>query len=54
MTGGQYVAHEPLQFDLVAVSLANQYNVRPSALVSTVPLLALIVLTVTEPVAALA
>ena len=35
-TGGQYVAHDPLQFDLVAVSGANQYSVNPFALVSTV------------------
>jgi hypothetical protein len=35
-TGGQYVAHDPLQFDLVAVSGANEYNVKPFALVSTV------------------
>jgi hypothetical protein len=24
VTGGQYVAHVPLQFDLVGVSIANQ------------------------------
>src|SRR5208283_5222358 len=35
-TGGQYVAHAPLQFDLVAVSGANEYSVKPLALVSTV------------------
>jgi hypothetical protein len=35
-TGGQYVAHAPLQFDLVAVSGTNQYSVKPLALVSTV------------------
>lgn len=35
-TGGQYWAHDPLQFDLVAVSGANQYSVKPFALVSTV------------------
>src|SRR5512140_3526430 len=34
-TGGQYVAHEPLQFDLVEVSGANQYSVKPLALVRT-------------------
>jgi hypothetical protein len=35
-TGGQYVAHDPLQFDVVAVSGANEYSVKPFALVSTV------------------
>jgi hypothetical protein len=35
-TGGQYVAHDPLQFDLVAVSGTNEYSVKPLALVSTV------------------
>jgi hypothetical protein len=39
MTGGQYVAHEPLQLDLAGVSIANQYNVCPWALTSTVPML---------------
>src|SRR5215831_820072 len=34
--GGQYVAHEPLHFDVVEVSGANQYSVRPLALVRTV------------------
>jgi hypothetical protein len=34
-TGGQYVAHEPLQFDLVEVSGANQYSVKPLPLVRT-------------------
>jgi len=34
-TGGQYVAHDPLQFDLVDVSGTNQYKVRPMAFVST-------------------
>jgi hypothetical protein len=34
-TGGQYVAHDPLQFDLVDVSGTNQYKVRPLASVST-------------------
>jgi hypothetical protein len=37
MTGGQYVAHVPLQFDVVGVSMANQYRVWPWELVSTVP-----------------
>jgi hypothetical protein len=36
LTGGQNVAHEPLQFDVVEVSGANQYRVKPWALVSTV------------------
>src|SRR6266550_4018022 len=35
-TGGQYVAHEPLHFEVVGVSGANQYSVKPLALVSTV------------------
>jgi hypothetical protein len=35
-TGGQYVAHAPLQFEVVAVSGANEYSVKPLALVSTV------------------
>ena len=34
-TGGQYVAHDPLQLDLVAVSGANEYTVKPLALVTT-------------------
>lgn len=36
LTGGQYVAQLPLQFDVVLVSGTNQYNVSPAALVSTV------------------
>src|SRR5690349_18245622 len=36
VTGGQNVAHEPLHFDVVAVSGTNQYKVRPLALVTTV------------------
>jgi hypothetical protein len=40
-TGGQYDAHVPLQFDLVGVSMANQYSVCPWALTSTVPMLVL-------------
>jgi hypothetical protein len=34
-TGGQYVAHEPVHFEVVEVSGANQYKVRPLAFVST-------------------
>src|SRR5262249_62242970 len=34
--GGQWVVHEPLQFDLVEVSGTNQYKVKPLELVSTV------------------
>jgi hypothetical protein len=34
-TGGQYCAHDPLQFDFDAVSGANEYTVNPFALVST-------------------
>jgi hypothetical protein len=42
VTGGQNVAHEPLHFDVVAVSGTNQYKVEPVALVTTVapPILA--------------
>jgi hypothetical protein len=36
LTGGQIVAHEPLQFDFVAVSGTNQYKVKPLAFVTTV------------------
>jgi hypothetical protein len=41
-TGGQNVAHEPLHFDVVAVSGTNQYKVKPLPLVTTVapPILA--------------
>jgi hypothetical protein len=35
-TGGQYVVQDPLQFDWVGVSMANQYKVKPLAFVSTV------------------
>jgi len=35
LTGGQYVAHEPLQFEVDEVSGPNQYTVKPLALVST-------------------
>ena len=34
-TGGQYAAHEPLQTDLAGVSEANEYKVKPRALVTT-------------------
>src|SRR5580658_252039 len=54
ITGGQYLAHEPLQRDLAGVSLANQYKVNPCALTSTAPLLVRIVLITTEPTRALA
>ena len=36
VTGGQFCAHVPLQLDLVGVSGANEYSVKPLALVSTV------------------
>src|SRR5271165_3081932 len=36
LTGGQICAQLPLQLDLVAVSGANQYKVKPPAFVSTV------------------
>src|SRR5215470_7250076 len=35
-TGGQFCAHVPLHFDIVDVSGANEYSVKPLALVSTV------------------
>jgi hypothetical protein len=35
LSGGQKCAHDPLQLDLVAVSGANEYTVKPLALVST-------------------
>ena len=35
-TGGQFCAHVPLQLDLAGVSGANEYSVKPLALVSTV------------------
>jgi hypothetical protein len=48
-TGGQNFAHEPLQLDLVAVSGANQYTVKPLALASTlVPLIVAVFRTVPE------
>jgi hypothetical protein len=37
-TGGQLVAHAPLHTDLADVSGANEYRVKPRALVSTVTL----------------
>src|SRR5690349_8496150 len=36
VTGGQYCAHVPEQFDLVGVSGANQYRVKPLPLAITV------------------
>ena len=51
-TGGQYCAHDPLQLDLVAVSGANEYTVKPLALVSTVvPLIVAVFRTVPEAAA---
>src|SRR5438552_3327085 len=53
VTGGQYAAQSPAHLDAVAVSGANQYSVRPSALVSTGTPPIVAVFTVTEaPVAA--
>jgi hypothetical protein len=46
VTGGQNEMHPALQFDIVGVSIANQYSVLPWALVSTVPLLVLCVMIV--------
>src|SRR5215813_9922382 len=50
LTGGQYVLQGTRQFERVELSLANQYKVIPAALVSTIPLLVLIVLIAPEPV----
>ena len=36
VTGGQFCAHVPLHFDVVGVSGANEYSVKPVLLVSTV------------------
>ena len=36
LTGGQYVVHEPLHFEVVGVSGANQYKVKPLAEASVV------------------
>jgi hypothetical protein len=43
VTGGQFCAHVPLQLDLVDVSGAKEYSVKPLLLVSTVapPIVAL-------------
>jgi hypothetical protein len=53
-TGGQYVAHDPLQFDLVEVSGTNEYSVKPLASVSTVvpPIFAVVRAAADEPVLA--
>jgi hypothetical protein len=37
-SGGQIAAHDPLQFDFVEVSGANEYSVKPFELVITVTL----------------
>src|ERR1700680_2757917 len=36
-TGGQYVVQPPVHFELVCVSMANQYRANPLESVSTVP-----------------
>jgi hypothetical protein len=52
LTGGQYVAHDPLQLDLVAVSGPNEYTVKPLALVSTVaPPIVIVFKALDEPAA---
>jgi len=38
MTGGQNDKHEPVQFDFVGVSIANQYRVWPCEFTTTVPM----------------
>jgi len=43
-TGGQYVAHWPVHFDVVGVSGTNQYKTNPAEFVSTaVPLIVFVV-----------
>ena len=42
-SGGQNVAHDPLQLDLVGVSGANEYSVKPLALVITMTPLIVVV-----------
>jgi hypothetical protein len=43
LTGGQYVAQDPVHLDVVEVSGANQYKVNPAELVSTwVPLIVVV------------
>src|SRR5580704_10157309 len=54
VTGGQYLAHEPVHREAAAVSGANQYRVRPAALVSTVTLPIVVVFKVTAALPATA
>src|SRR6516164_7836353 len=55
-TGGQKVAQDPLQLDVVEVSGPNQYKVRPAELVSTwaPPIVLIINVLADEPPAACA
>src|ERR1700721_112850 len=52
VTGGQFCAHVPLHFDVVRVSGANEYSVKPMLLVSTVTPAIVAVFTVPAPAAA--
>src|SRR6266480_2829583 len=53
LTGGQKVAHWPKQFDLVGVSMANQYRVMPLESTTTCWLPMVFSVTVLPPAAAL-
>src|SRR5437588_12599339 len=53
LTGGQKVAHWPEQFDLVGVSMANQYKVMPLESTTTCWLPMVFSVTVLPPAAAL-
>src|SRR5580704_6787568 len=53
VTGGQFCAHVPLHFDVVGVSGANEYSVKPLLLVSTVMLAIVAVFTVLAAAATL-
>src|SRR6202046_5340916 len=52
VTGGQFCAHVPLHLDVVDVSGANEYSVKPALLVSTVAPAIVAVFTVLAPAAA--
>jgi hypothetical protein len=52
VTGGQFCAHVPLQFDVVDVSGANEYSVKPLLLVNTVAPPIVVVFSVLAPAAA--
>src|ERR1700746_2672097 len=53
LIGGQKLAQEPVHLDVVEVSGANQYKVKPAALVSTfVPLMVVLISVVPDEPAA--